>query len=261
MASGVVDCKALGEVEVKGFAETGAGLGPGRAARCPARRSQASLFAGRRSEKRLNSPAWSRTVSRRAAGKRCLVRGEAGIGKSRLIAEFESEAQAAPVLSCARAWSWISVSARGRTQSVAWSAACSEIPAGSGKEGSGGRRRMRPSRAVLVSDEQRVFLNDLLDLHQPVALHSLYDAMDNRMRNEGKRSVVTRPADRRTRASSLSSSWSRIFTGPTRSPSPIWRQWRRQWPPSARPLLVMTSRVEGDPLDRAWRSLYCRQSA
>ena len=42
----------------------------------------------------------------------------------------------------------------------------------------------------LLANEQRVYLNDLLDLPQPTALRALYDAMDNATRNRGKRATV-----------------------------------------------------------------------
>ncbi len=35
-----------------------------------------------------------------------------------------------------------------------------------------------------------MYLNDLLDLPQPLELRSLFEAMDNSVRNEGKRETV-----------------------------------------------------------------------
>ena len=44
----------------------------------------------------------------------------------------------------------------------------------------------------MVGSDQRVYLNDLLDLPQPNELRALYDAMDNATRNRGKRATVAR---------------------------------------------------------------------
>ena len=44
-------------------------------------------------------------------------------------------------------------------------------------------------QAGLTNAEQRVFLNDLLDLRQPLELRTLYDAMEARTRVEGKHHV------------------------------------------------------------------------
>ena len=59
-----------------------------------------------------------------------------------------------------------------------------------------------------------MFLNDLLDLPQPVELRALYDAMDNATRNQGKRATVARLVERASRA--RRGSWSsRTCTGRT----------------------------------------------
>ena len=104
----------------------------------------------------------------------------------------------------------------------------------------------------LVDAEHRVFFNDLLDLPQPTELRALYDAMDNDARNEGQREAV------RSLLARLSS----------RCPVLILVE-DIHWADSIAlehlaglsaaidelpALLLMTSRVEGDPIDLTWRS-------
>ena len=110
----------------------------------------------------------------------------------------------------------------------------------------------RALEAGLVADEDAVFLNDLLDLPQPRELRALYDAMENAARNRGKRRAMARLAERASRERPLvllveDLHWAddlvlahlaRLAAALAECPG----------------LLVMTSRVEGDPLDSAWRA-------
>jgi hypothetical protein len=97
-----------------------------------------------------------------------------------------------------------------------------------------------------------VFLNDLLDLPQPLELRSLYDAMDNAARNSGKQEVVSRLLDKVSRAQPTLIAmedvhWADglILAHLARLASTV----------AACPaILIMTSRVENDPLDQTWRS-------
>ena len=65
-----------------------------------------------------------------------------------------------------------------------------------------------------MADDDAVFLNDLLDLPQPIELRALYDAMDNAARNRGKQRAVARLVERASR-DGRASWWSRICTGRT----------------------------------------------
>ena len=105
---------------------------------------------------------------------------------------------------------------------------------------------------ALIDESDAAHLNDLLDLPQPVELHALYDAMDNATRRRGKEeglaSLVrclgaTRPlllvvedihwadAEVLTQLAALARA---VAEAPT--------------------ILIMTSRVEGSPIDEAWRA-------
>jgi tetratricopeptide (TPR) repeat protein len=125
------------------------------------------------------------------------------------------------------------------------------VPASSGKS----RRREAAVSAVedgMVDPDQRAFLNDLLNLPQPMDLRAVYDAMDNATRNARKQETVVKLvaqagnrqpiiiivedvhwADGLTLLH-LASIASAVATCPA--------------------TLVMTSRVEGDPLDQSWRA-------
>jgi predicted ATPase len=112
------------------------------------------------------------------------------------------------------------------------------------------------ARAVLVdglvAEVDAVFLNDLLDLPQPVELRALYDAMDNATRNQGKRATVARLVEQASaRTPRLlvveDAHWADRLTlahlaqlATTVAACPA--------------VLVMTTRAEEDPLDQAWRA-------
>ena len=104
----------------------------------------------------------------------------------------------------------------------------------------------------MLSPEQRVFLNDLLDLPQSLVDRAKYDAMDNAARNEGKRTVLAdllRRVSERTPVVVLVEDvhWANplMLTHLARMAATV---------ADCAALLVMTSRIEGDPFDQAWRS-------
>jgi tetratricopeptide (TPR) repeat protein len=104
----------------------------------------------------------------------------------------------------------------------------------------------------LLSADRRAFLNDLLDLPQSLENRATYDAMDNEARNEGKRALA---ADLLRRVSAESPvviiiedvHWADrlMLTHLARMAATV---------ADCPALLIMTSRVEGDPLNEAWRA-------
>ena len=239
-------CEQAGRLSVKGLAEpVGAFrlIGMGRAA------AERPPFVGRRAE--LAQFQGVLGACREAGtGQAVVVRGEAGIGKTRVVEEFQAVAEDAgfacqvglvldfgagigqdAIRTLVRSLLGLSVSSAPTAAQAAAERALSD---------------------GLVASEQRVYLNDLLDLPQPTALRALYDAMDNATRNRGKRATVT----------SLVRSFSE------RQPLLLviedvhWADWPTlehlaaltETVAGCPALLVMTSRIEGDPLDRAWRS-------
>jgi tetratricopeptide (TPR) repeat protein len=97
----------------------------------------------------------------------------------------------------------------------------------------------------------RVFLNDLLDLPQPPDTRALYDAMDNAARNRGKREtvgeLVRKCAQQRHLLLTLEDlHWGdpAILAHAADLASTV---------AECAAVLVLTSRIEGDPLDASWR--------
>ena len=147
----------------------------------------AGPFVGRRAE-REHLLGLLQAILEGEGGRAVLVRGEAGIGKSRLLAEVRAEAEH-----------------RGFTchvgQLLDFGASATELPpqvlARSLVTGC-----PKPAPQVLpqaadaaelagwIEPEQRVYLNDLLDLPQPPQLRALYDALDEPRRRDGRERVL-----------------------------------------------------------------------
>ena len=121
-------------------------------------------------------------------GQSVLIRGEPGIGKTRLIEELMALAEQngystylALVLDFG--------TGKGQAAIPTLVRGFLDIAPGSGKS----RRELaldEAEKAGITDPEQRVFLNDLLDLRQPLELRTLYHAMEARTRIEAKHRVV-----------------------------------------------------------------------
>ena len=183
-------------------------------------------------------------------GESLLIRGEAGIGKTRLSEELMRLARGSGFAT------YLAVvldfgTGKGQAAFPSLVRDFLGIEPGSGKTA---RRQAldEAQRHELARAEQRVFLNDLLDLPQPLELRTLYDAMEARTRVEGKHHVVgdivTRLAARRPLLLVIEGlHWADTetldyLTHLARVVSEI---------PA---LLLMTSRLEDDPVDIAWRA-------
>jgi len=240
------DCVDAGTLDIKGFAE------PVRAWRLRGRRTVAREqrpFVGRRAELRILEVALA-ACRETGRGQAMYVRGEAGIGKTRLIEEVQRAAteigfacHVALVLDFgggvghdairALARSLLGVEVTGDTE-TARAAAAAALSA----------------RAVAIDDA--VFLNDLLNLPQPPELRPIYEAMDSGMRSHGRQRVMARILDHKSRQQPRLL----IVEDLHWADEPVLMQLARltttveQYPI----LLIMTSRIEGDPLDEAWRA-------
>lgn len=145
-------------------------------------------FVGRQSELKQFQAAL-KSCAENSLGQVIYLRGEAGIGKTRLTEEFERTA--------------VDLGFKPYRSLVL------DFGVGKGKDAIGSlvrnllsisptsnkaERKEAADRAVesgLIEDNQAVFLNDLLDLPQSQEAFSLYNAMSNAVRIEGKRETVT----------------------------------------------------------------------
>jgi class 3 adenylate cyclase/tetratricopeptide (TPR) repeat protein len=241
-------CEPLGETTVKGFDE------PIRVWRLvglstdttPAHRS---AFVGRVAELEQFKGILAATVARRS-GQIVYVRGEAGIGKTRLVEEMRRIAETSGFTAHRGLVLDFGV---GKGQDAIRSLLLSllGLPPASADEAR--LRRIDELVAANVVPAERVaFLHDLLEVPQAGEWCALYDAMDNTARNRGRRAVVAAVAARACvegptfivvedlhwadpqLLGNLSAFATAIADGPG--------------------LLMMTSRIEGDPVDTAWRT-------
>src|SRR4030095_4808381 len=129
-----------------------------------------------------------------ATGQAVHVRGEAGIGKTRLVEEFQRLARDTG-FACHTGLVLDFGTGAGRD------AIRTLVRGILGLEVSSDAAAARAAARValdagLVGRENAVFLNDLLDLQQPTEQRAAYDAMSNAMRIEGKQRTLFRLAAR-----------------------------------------------------------------
>ena len=183
-------------------------------------------------------------------GQTIYVRGEAGIGKTRLLDEFQAIAEGRGFV-CHTGLVLDFGVGRGQDAIGNVVRGMLSIPAGADQA----TRADAIARALeegLLSADREVFLNDLLDLPQPTELRAIYDAMDNAHRNQGKQQTVVELV---ARASARQPTVIRIEDIHWAKPLELDRLAALAVAAADCPtVLVMTSRVDGDPLDSTWRS-------
>ena len=242
------DCDSLGDVSIKGL-DAPVRVWRVKSLRGADEASARVAFVGRRAE--LAQFSGVVEVCRRSGnGQAIVVRGEAGIGKTRLVEEFTRiSADQGFVAHKGLVLDFGVGKGQDAIRSVVRSLL--EIAPGGDKAARQAATEAALADGLLTAD-QRVFLYDLLDLPQPIEDRAMYDAMDNATRNNGKRDVVAgliRAVSARAPiliivedvhwADPLMLTHLALMTATVANCPTV---------------LVMTSRIEGDPLDHAWRS-------
>ena len=219
-----LSCEELDPLTVKGFAE------PVQAWRLSGLRSGTGRrsIVGRAHELGQLRKALADCLAS-GAGHAVHIRGEAGMGKTRLVEEFQAVAREAGF-------------------------ACHVglvLDFGAGSEGDAVRALVRGMRGRGSSPQgdDAVFMNDLLGLPQPPGLRGLYDAMDNAARESGKRRALARLVEEASAARPMAL----VVEDVHWADHPMLSQLAELAVAISRcrTILVTTSRFEGDPLDRA----------
>ncbi|MHA1567584.1 MAG: adenylate/guanylate cyclase domain-containing protein [Alphaproteobacteria bacterium] len=247
-AVSIAECESAGDIEAKGFSE------PIKAWRLrrikdEAASLQAGLFVGRQAELR-QFEAIAGACLESSTGQTILIRGEAGIGKTRLLQEFAAIAQHRGFASH-KGLVLDFGTGKGRDATRALLRSLLGIPPGSGKT----ERRAAAEQTIArgwSTPEQRVFLYDLLDLPHPPELRGLYEAMGNDTRNRQKTAVmatiIAAAARQQPRLIIIEDvHWAdALILDHLAAMAATVRD--------AAAILVMTTRVEGDPVDESWRA-------
>jgi tetratricopeptide (TPR) repeat protein len=241
-----VDCAEFGALPVKGFAEpviawTLDGLGQ------PSGRGERP-FVGRRTELRQFEGVLDSCLET-GVGQTVYVRGEAGIGKTRLVSEFQRKA-AELGFACHTGLVLDFGTATGQDAIGALVRSLLGLPV----DGAGASAQAAAEAALaggLLAAERQVFLNDFLGLPQPTALRAFYDAMDNATRNRGKRETLAELVSRSSEHCALVLVIEDVHWADQLTLEQLAHlaETIPQWPV----ILVMTSRREGDPRDHSWR--------
>ncbi len=206
-------------------------------------------FVGRSRELRYFSTALDNCLETRT-GESFIVRGEPGIGKTRLVEEFA-------LLASSRGFAVHTGlildfgTAKGQDAIRALVRSLLEIPV----DGDAATRSEAAQRAVCSGQlpaARRVHLNDLLDLTQPPDLNGIYQAMDTETRNRGKQDTLgdlvrhasqSRPLLLRVEDAHWADSLILAhLANLTRTVQDV---------PA---LLILTTRITSDRLDQTWRA-------
>lgn len=216
---------------------------------CPqGRATHRRRFVGRRSELvQLRSMV---TLGRdEAQGQAVYIRGEAGIGKTRLVEELMRTASEQGY-SVHR--SVVLDFGSGKGQDPVRALVRSLL---SGDAEADAARCLRSGESLIeqgaLSADQRVFLNDLLDLPQPNELKTIYDAMDDDARNEAKRKLVADLVRVRGRQQPQL-----LIVEDVHWADDLTLAHLAALAPAVRDcaaVLVLTTRLEQDRLDKEWR--------
>jgi class 3 adenylate cyclase len=185
------------------------------------------------------------------SGAAILIRGEAGIGKTRLMDELQSAAAALGMTSHS---GFVLDFGTERGHGAVRTVVSRLIGLGSGASTDIVEGAIETAvRELMLHPDDALYLRDLLEVPQPETTRGLYEAMDAATRTQGKERVVVElvkaSADRQPLLVAVEDiHWAdaetlRLLAAITRATV------------ASRSLLAMTTRLEGDPLEAHWRGL------
>jgi class 3 adenylate cyclase/tetratricopeptide (TPR) repeat protein len=241
-------CDALGEIQLKGI-ETPARIWRLRSISVEPVSSSRSPFVGRAAELEQCKDVIAACLGRRS-GQVVHIRGEAGIGKTRMVEELRHHAEAQGFTTHRSL-----VLDFGVRKSQDPVRALLQSLLGLGPTSDSEERRRAAEALVtngIVTPEQLVFLYDFLDLPQTGEWRALYDAMDNAARNRGMRALAAALT-----ANAVHDRATLLIVEDLHWADPQVLGYLSAFASAVTDgcgLLVMTSRVEGDPIDAAWRA-------
>ncbi|MEE8435504.1 MAG: adenylate/guanylate cyclase domain-containing protein [bacterium] len=205
-------------------------------------------FTGRQAEIRQFQGAMEACLES-GRGQTILVRGEPGIGKSRLAGEFlRIAADQAFATHTGLVLDFGAGKGRDAIRGLVHSLVALSPGAGLEKRQAAVKHALHMASIEL---EQEALLNDLLDVAQPEGLRVIYDAMRNETRIRRKQETVSRLVKTLTERQPVlliveDIHWADGLTV-------AYLAELAATVAECRGLLVMTTRIEGDPLDRTWR--------
>ncbi len=251
LAAHRIETEALESVSVKGISEPVPvfALRRVRSAEEARQDSARTPFVGRRAEL-IQFRGVLEACIEEGHGQTVYVRGEPGIGKTRLVEEF---ARIAAEKSVPTHRGLVLPFGVGKGQDAIRSLVRSLIGIAPGVSKSERQRAAKEAlTGGLVEPGQAVFLNDLLDLPQPTEQRALYDAMDNATRNAGKQRVASKLLAATGNIQPILAVIEDVHwaDGITLAHLSVLAKTVAEFPA----LLMMTSRIEGDQIDRQWLS-------
>ena len=233
-----LECEPHGEFDVKGFDV------PVRAWRLLALRAPAQIspFVGRDAEL-MQFHAVLTACAESSRGHIVYLRGEAGIGKTRLLDEFRRHARDEGY-ACFDGWVLDFGSRTGHD-------AVRSLVRGMLMQHDEGNAVKHAIERGWIGADDGLFLNDLLDVPQTIEQRAMFDAMDHATRLIRRRRVMSALLDHSSRLEPRMLSVEDIHW----ADKPILDDLASLATTVAncRAVLVMTSRLEGDPLDSRWR--------
>lgn len=214
-----------------------------------ARADEGHAFVGRAAESEQFAAALQRSL-KTGQGETVIVRGEAGIGKTRLVEEFAN-------LATARGFAVHTGlvldfgTAKGQDAIRALVRSLLDLAPGS-DEAARAQAADNVVRGKNLPESRRIHLNDLLDLPQPAYLRGVYEIMDLETRNRGKQDTL---GDLVRQASQSSPLLLRVEDVHWADPAILVQlAYLARIVAGLPALLILTTRVTGDRLDRDWQA-------